>query len=233
MRRIYIVTIVGLVLGVLIFAYSHAQQRGVPQKPQVASRVTNEQQLQRTITTQQRINRYFHGSVIPKLRSCWNRVQGQGTVAIEHTYTRDASGRWVVEKLAVSSSTLPRGQDAVALQCMQEAVRATSFPVEGGDGDSKQYVVRWTWPVPFPADMTEQTRAMFAAKDGEPGTGCGGKGTPAACWECVYQKDGIPKCKQRCDGYKECNYGPQNSCQTVYSCTTGSPFGVAGRGVIY
>lgn len=165
MRRIYIVTFVVLILGALIFAYSKAQQRRQPQVPQVASRMTNEQRLQRTITTQQRINRYFHGSVIPKLRNCWSRVQGRGTIAIEHTYARDASGKWVVEKLAVGKSTLPRGQDTVALQCMQDAVRGSSFPVEGDDGDSKQYVVKWTWPVPFPANMTAQTRAMFAAKN--------------------------------------------------------------------
>src|SRR6266404_6006092 len=162
MRRLHLVVVAVLILGALIFTYSRAQQRRVTQTPQVASRMTDGQRLQRTITTQQRINRYFHGSVVPKLRNCWSRVQGQGTIAIEHTYTRDASGKWVVEKLTAGKSTLPRGQDAVALRCMQDAVRGSSFSVEGSDGDSKEYVVKWTWPVPFPANMVEQTRTMFA-----------------------------------------------------------------------
>ena len=232
MRRISLIMIIVAVLSVTALMFARSQTpRTSTQTPQAASRMTNEQRLQRTVTTQQRINRYFHSSVVPKVRNCWSRVQGQGTVAIEHTYTRN-SGKWVVEKLTVRNSTLPRGQDAVALQCMQDAVRATSFPVEGGDGDGKEYLIKWTWPVPFPTDMAEQTRAMFAAADGGSGTGCDGKGTPAACWNCVYQKDGIPKCKQACDGHKECAYGPQDSCQTVYVCTTGGLTGVAGRGTI-
>ena len=233
MRRIsLIMTIVAVLTAISLTSVNSQRPRTSTQTPQVATRMTNEQRLQRTVTTQQRINRYFHNSVVPKLRNCWSRLQGQGTVAIEHTYTRDAGGRWVVDKLAVSNSTLPRGQDAVALQCMQEAVRATSFPVAGEDGDNKQYVVKWTWPVPFPPNLADQTRAMFAAKDGGSGTGCDGQGTPASCWDCVYQKDGIPKCKQVCEGYKECYYSSQDSCLNVYRCTTGGPTGVAGRGTI-
>ena len=128
--------VVVLILGTLIFAYSRARQLKDPQTPKVASRMTNEQRFQRTMTTQQRINRYFHGAVVPKLRNCWTRVQGRGTIEIEHTYTRDASGKWVVEKLAVGKSTLPRGQDAVALQCMQNSVRGTSFPAEGDESNN-------------------------------------------------------------------------------------------------
>ena len=227
MRRIYLVTVVVLILGTLIFAYSKAQQRRQPQVPQVTSRMTNEQRLQRTITTQQRINRYFHGSVIPKLTTCWNRVQGRGTIAIEHTYARDASGKWVVEKLAVGKSTLPRGQDAVALRCMQDAVRGSSFPVEGDDGDSKEYVVKWTWPVPFPANAVEQTRAMFAATSTSSGWGCGN--APPNCVACTYT---ATACVDVCTGYHSCSLGG-GCCVESARCATGLPFAVAGTGVIY
>lgn len=227
MRRIYIVTIVVVVLGGLVFAYSHAQQRRVPQTPQAASRITDEQRLEKTITTQQRINRYFHGSVIPNLRNCWSRVQGQGTIQIVHSYKRDASGKWVVEKLAAGNSTLPRAQQAVALQCMQDAVRGTSFPVEPEDADGKQYAVKWTWPVPFPANAEEQTRTMFAAKSAGGTWGCGN--VPPNCVECSYSG---AACFDVCNGYHYCEVAG-GGCQAAYRCTTGSPFAVAGRGVIY
>ena len=228
MRRIYLVTVVVLILGALIFAYSKAQQRRQPQVPQVTSRMTDEQRLQKTITTQQRINRYFHGSVIPKLTTCWNRVQGRGTIAIEHTYARDVSGKWIADKLAVGKSTLPRGQDAVALRCMQDAVRGSSFSVEGDDGDSKEYVVKWTWPVPFPANVAEQTRAMFAAKGRGNSAGCDGNGV-ANCVACTYT---ATACVDVCNGYHSCSL-LGGACVESSRCTTGSPFQVAGRGVIY
>ena len=227
MKRMHLVTVVVLIFGALLFAYGRTRQRIDTRTPQVASRTTNEQRLQKTVTTQQRINRYFHGSVIPKLKNCWSRVQGRGTIQIEHSYARDASGKWVVEKLAAGNSTLPRGQDAVALQCMQDAVRGTSFPAEGDDGDSKQYAVKWTWPVPFPANMAEQTRAMFAA-NGPMGVGpCGG--APASCYECSYS---ATKCFDVCNGYRTCRIGG-GGCMASHRCTSGSAFGVAGRGVIY
>ena len=233
MRRIsLIIAIVYALMATLLISVSSQTPRTSTQTPQVTSRLTNEQRLKRTVTTQQRVNRYFHNDVIPKLKNCWNRVQGRGMIVIEHVYTRDASGKWIAGRLAMGNSTLPSGQAAVALQCMQEAVRATSFPVDRADGDSKEYVLRWTWPVPFPTNMIEQARIMFMAQGGGSGTGCDGKGTPPACWECVYQKNGIPKCKQACKGYEECNYGPMDSCEASRSCVTGGPTGVASRGTI-
>src|SRR5437016_280938 len=127
--------------------------------------------LEKSVTTQQRLNRYFHSSVIPKLKKCWSRVQGRGTIEIEHTYTTDASRKWVVDKLTVGKSTLPRGQDAVALQCMQNSVRGTSFPAVGDESNARTYIVKWTWPVPFPANAAQLTSAMFAARVNNGGGG--------------------------------------------------------------
>ncbi len=234
MRHKYLLVGSMLILAALVLANSQTP-RTISQTPQVPTRSTDDPKLaiRRTVATQQRVNRYFNNTVIPKLKDCWSRIQGRGTIDIEHNYTRNTSGKWAAGRLTVSKSTLPGGQEAVALQCLQNAVRDTSFPVERDDGVNKEYVLKWTWPVPFPTDMAEQTRAMFAATGGGSGSGCDGKGTPAACWDCVYQKDGIPKCKQKCSGYKECAYGPQNSCQASAGCVTGGLTGVASRTIIY
>lgn len=229
MRRISLITIILATVGVTALLFARSQTpRTSTQTPQVASRMTKEQRLQRTITTQQRLNRYFHGDIVPKLKNCWSRVQGQGTIQIDHNYAKNASGKWVVKELTVGKSTLPRGQEAVALRCMQEAVRGSSFPVATDDGDSNEYVLRWTWPVPFPANAEEQTRAMFAAKGAGSGTGCGGNG-PANCVDCTFTGTA---CVDVCTGYHYCTLGG-GGCAASARCTTGSPFAVASRAVIY
>ena len=127
-RMTLIITIMaGLSVTALLFAQSQTP-RTTTRVPQVTSRI-NEQRLLRTITTQQRLNRYFHNDVIPKLRNCWSHLRGVGTVQIDHNYARTDNGRWVVKDLTVGSSTLPRGQEPLALRCMQEAVGSSSFPV--------------------------------------------------------------------------------------------------------
>jgi len=230
---IHILTIVALGVTALLFAQSQTP-RTTTRVPQVTSRMTDEQRLQRTVMTQQRLNRYFHSAVIPKLGNCWSHIQGTGTIQINHNYARDVDGKWVTKDLTIGNSTLTRGQEVVALRCMQDAVRGSSFPSTNDDGNSKEYVVRWSWPVPFPTNMEEQTRAMFAAQGGVSGTGCDGKGAPATCWDCIQIKGGTDtKCERRCSGYKECAYGPSNSCQAVSICVSGSPFSVAGRAVMY
>ncbi len=223
-----------LALGLLwLIGASSQTLPSSPQTTQVATFPTAEQRLERTFITQQRINRYFHGEVIPKLKNCWNGVKGRGSIEIEHTYRKDASGKWIAGKLNVAKSSLPRGQDAVALQCMQESVRATSFPVEGGDGQVSSYTVNWTWPVPFPVNATSLTRAMFAAKPkGGGGLGCDGEGSPAKCVTCSAKS-----CAKVCVGYKDCwvaySGGRLQSCQTKDACASGGPFGVAGGSTIY
>jgi hypothetical protein len=226
-QMILILTFVAaLSVTALLFAQSQTP-RTTTRVPQPATRMDNEQRFQRTISTQQRINRYFHNDVIPKLRNCWNRVQGTGIIQINHHYLRNDNGKWVVEDLTIGNSTLPRGQDAVALRCMQEAVRGTSFPMVSDDGDSKQYMVKWSWPVPFPVNAEDQTRVMFASKGSLGAWGCGN--TAPNCVDCA--NTGL-RCIDVCSGYHYCNL-VGGACQASYRCTTGSPFEVAGRTVMY
>jgi hypothetical protein len=203
-------------------------------------KLTAAQQLklsEKTVSMQQRINRYFHSEVVPKLKSCWTTLQGAGMIGIEYTYQRDTSGRWLWSKLAHSTSTLPSTQESIALQCMEQSVRGTSFPIEESDGAGDTFVVKWNWPVPFPTNADEQTRTMFAAKPagGGGGTGgCDGKGTAPKCIP-----DNCPrgKCpiKSVCVGYAVCALrgGPEGGCDFRAPCASGGPFGVADGAVMY
>ena len=121
------------------------------------------------------------------LQSCWNSVKGEGRIAIGLTYTRTGS-RWTWEKLGVTSSSLLKGQDAIAVRCIQESVRATSFPAEAEDQArdklgmkaAVKYVVNWSFPVPLPTNAT----TALAKRAG--GTG----GEAAACWSCGSNSQG-------------------------------------------
>lgn len=233
MRRISFIMMIAVALTLTWLVYARSQTSRSTQTPQAESRTAQQRQIavQRTISTQQRLNSYFHSDVIPKLKNCWTRVQGKGTIEIEHTYTKEASGKWVSENVAVIKSTLPRRQDTVALQCMQDSVRATSFSSQVSDGNEQRYVVRWTWPVPFPANAAEQTAAMFRSNGGVgEGGGCDGHGAQPSCYTC----DSTSSCIPVCVGYKSCllGGGKNPTCTAFSSCASGGPFGVAGGGLI-
>ena len=186
--------------------------------------------LERTATTQQRLNRYFHSQVMPTLKNCWTRVQGRGTIEIEHLFTRDGDN-WIAGKLTVAKYSLPREQVGVALQCMQNAVRGTSFPAEAGDGEGNSYLANWTWPVPFPPDAERLTSAMFSSKPKGGGGGCDGRGSLPKCFFCETSKT----CKKVCVGFKNCVLevsAGRYSCDAKESCASGGPFGVTGGTVI-
>jgi hypothetical protein len=188
--------------------------------------------FERTIATQKEINRYFDAEVSPKLRTCWSRVQGEGMITFDFTYTKDARGRWVWEKLGVRKSTLREGQDAVALACMQDSVRGTSFPTATFDTAEDKLLLHWNWPVPLPPDASEQVRAMLRSRGGL-GTegGCDGHGAPTACWECG---SGSGACISVCVGYTTCTQTgrPPNGCGGHGACASGGPFGLVGRGTV-
>ena len=94
----------------MLHANSRTQNanRQLGQAPRPESEARQRIGLEKTITTQQRLNRYFHGDVVPKLKNCWGRVQGRGMIALKYTYTK-GSGKWIFGKLEVSQSTLQRG----------------------------------------------------------------------------------------------------------------------------
>ena len=167
MRRIHFVPVVTLMLSALIFANSPSPQPD----PQTRQAPTTAQQftIERQVSTQRRINRYFHGDVVPKLKDCWSNVQGKGTISLKYTYIR-AGGRWMFSRLENNQSTLPGNQANVALRCMSDALRGTSFPVDGLESTENTFVLKWTWPVPFPANAAQLTSAMLADNGGGGGT---------------------------------------------------------------
>lgn len=89
--------------------------------------------LKQSVATQKRLNRYFHGVVVPKMETCWKNIQGKGTIEMQYFHVRDAKGAWAFQDLNVGESSLPEGQNAVALACTEGAVSDTSFPEEAGD----------------------------------------------------------------------------------------------------
>jgi len=189
---------------------------------------------ERAIATQNRINHYFHNRVVPKIGDCWQGVKGQGTIAVEFNYKKGKSG-WTAERMKVLGSTLTEGQDAVALQCLQDAVQGTSFPVQDGDLSAEEFLVNWSWPVPLPRDLNAVAQRMIDTGGG--GRGCGGSEGPApACHDCFYIPIvGISYCGSTCVGYKNCrrtesgcNMGPIEP-----RCATGSLYGNLGGIVMY
>jgi hypothetical protein len=215
---------IALVAGISFVSGSKLTRSSVtPTRPTV----TGEQELtaDKAVSTQRHMNRYFHNDVIPKLKDCWARIQGKGTVELQHTYLKHPNGRWIVDRLALSSSTLPAGQDAVALKCMQAAVKDTSLPVESTDSTQARFTAFWSWPVPLPADFPKQASALMAAPTGATG-GCDGKGSLPRCWAC-----GRGGCKRACVGGEACRTTIR-SCVLIGDCATGGPTYVGGGAVI-
>jgi hypothetical protein len=191
--------------------------------------------LDKAVAEQKRVNRYFHDVVLPKLRPCWDRVQGKGTIEIHYLYEADANRGWAFKKLNGGKSTLPAGQHEAALDCMRQAVAATSLPMEGGDAGGA-YSISWEWPVPLPPDATQQAEAMFRAVGGGGGTGCDGHGAAARCISCGTGTS----CMTVCVGYDTCTIpapSPDPSvvrmCMEQGKCASGGPFGVVSGAAMY
>lgn len=188
--------------------------------------------LKESIATQKRINRYFHTVVVPNLKTCWNQVQGNGTIELTYWYVDDGKGGWAFKAVKGGKTTLPKGQDEVALACMQKAVTATSFPKEGDTGVS--YVINWDWPVPIPPDAAQQVEKMMGSGGGE-GGGCDGHGARARCVTCSDHS-----CIYVCVGFDTCTIPAQSPdpnvirmCSEQGACASGGPFGVVGGMIMY
>lgn len=224
MRRTQAILIVTAILfGIgLVVGFSKTRSR-VTQIPGTISR-TPEQQLalDRTVTTQRRFNRYFQRDLAPKLKDCWSRIKGKGSVEIQYTYRKDSTDKLVTERVAVTSSTLPRGQEAVALQCMQDSVRGTTFP---GESSESTYTLYWNWSVPLPSNFPQAATEISNGSDA--GGGCDGRGTPARCWKCA-----PGGCRPSCFGGEACRVLSPRSCRVVGDCGTGGISGVMGQTMI-
>lgn len=227
MKRTHLVAVVVLSLIALVFAYSQSPRRITQTRPTPTVQTVT---IERVVNTQQRINRFFHGDVMPKLKNCWSNVKGKGRISLKYTYAKKG-GRWFLTGLETQRSTLPAGQDAVAQKCMLEAVRGSSFAVEADESTQKTFVLNWTWPIPFPANADLLTRSMFAAKptSGGSGGGCDGWGTEPSCMACK------PTCDEVCVGYSSCAPDQPGQIGTKCSnkCASGGPFGVSGGTTIF
>lgn len=227
MKRAYLIAAVVLVLSALILVYSQTPRRTTqaPQPQATAEAVTAE----KVISTQQRINRYFHGEIVSKLSMCWSTVRGKGTIDFEYTYTK-ANGRWLFSRLKTEQSTLPKGQESLALKCMLNAVGGTSFPVDDSEGGGTTFVLNWKWPVPFPANASQLTNTMFAIRVSN-GLGetddCDGSGTRPKCYTCTLGQ----ACQKVCVGGSKCildSTNPKSPCAAQGYCASGGPYSVRG-----
>ena len=225
MKQIHFVGGATVGLMALVFAYSQSPRRITQTRPTPPVQSVT---IARVVNTQQRINRFFHGDVMPKVKNCWSNVKGRGRISLKYTYSRKGA-RWFLNRLETQRSTLPTGQDAVAQKCMLEAVRGSSFAVEADESTQTTFVLNWTWPIPFPTNADQLTRSMFAAKPtgtGGAGGGCDGWGTPPSCFACK------STCDEVCVGYSQCG-GDETQTKCAEKCASGGPFGVTGGTTIF
>jgi len=206
------------IAALLVFAHTttgfskELQARDVPKEPESPAKVA---------AAQSRVNRYFKNKVAsPKLKECWGRLTGEGVIATDITY-RKTGGAWTFESVEATESTIPQDQVSAALQCLQDAAKATSFPVDPGsvyEKDASEFVLRWTWPVPLKASGDTRSGALINL----------GGTTTTSCQACVFK--GSPPYGLICKavtsgGYKVCQlYGtpPSNSCAVDKACLSGS-----------
>jgi hypothetical protein len=236
MKRIFLVATASLVLGMLILVYSQTRVQRL--KPNQTVVNTQEVSFEKQFSTQQRVNLYFHNDVLAKVKPCWGNVKGKGSIGLKYTYIKSGD-RWISNGVAVDQSSLPSEQSKVALRCMSQAVRDSSFAALPAENLVKEFVLNWTWPVPFPTNATELARAMFAAKPnggGSGGGGCDGHGALAKCFTCG-QTNGVMDCKKVCVGAETCTITFEQKgskmCTEGRACASGGPFGLGGatRGI--
>jgi hypothetical protein len=177
--------------------------------------------LEETVAAQQVVNHYLFTSVTPKLRTCWSRVQGEGTVDIALRY-RKSDRQWTFERAEAIRSTLTNEQSAGAVACMQESAKGSSFALDEKAGGKafERFVLKWTWLVPLPEEGSE---AMARRAGGL---------TPAAgCAKCISNYPA--RCQWSTTGSEEdCRVEGPNACSTTGTkCLTGI-YGRAGDMIV-
>lgn len=187
------------------------------------------------IADQNRVNRYFHQTVVPNLEGCWSGIRGAGTIAVQLRYARTGNV-WEPAASTVRSSTLPRGEENVALGCLQQAVRGTSFAAAESDTDADALNVNWSFPVPWPDSLADAAVRMLDNGGGPAPGDCGGsEGPDPACFTCGFLPIlSLSLCVPSCTGYSDCTrteHGCRHSSRV--KCLTGSVFGNIGGIVAY
>jgi hypothetical protein len=204
-----------LVLGVTLGAQTKPKEPTPDAMPSIS--------CEKAIATQNRINRYFHGSVVPTLGACWAGIAGSGTVQVTFGFKRDKE-LWVPAAAAVRSTTLSAADADRALGCLKASIKGTAFAVEDDDKDADAYNVHWSFPVPMPRNLDEAAARMNVNTGG---SRCGGsEGPKEACWSCWYQPVfGWSWCSGACVGFSSCS-SIESGCFLKYpKCATGSVFG--------
>lgn len=173
-----------------------------------------------TIAAQEAVNRYFHAAVTPKLRTCWDRVQGEGTIELALTYVRSEGG-WMLESVAALRSDLPEEQRAAAVRCMQESARGTSFTLGGDEGsrNAGKLVLKWVWLVPLPAEGSD----VMARRAGE-------MDTPQGCAKCIANYPA--RCQWSSSGEADCRVDGPTQCSTSGTKCLSGIYGRAGGSII-
>ncbi len=170
-----------------------------------------------TTAAQNRVAEAFYDALLPKLKTCWGRLQGTGEVEFRFTYHREGNN-WIWQKQEFARSSLDKRLEAIATQCMQAAATGSSFPVlpEEAARDGKEFLIQWGWPVPLPKDPSQM--AMMIS------TGPGGGECRKICKDCSEdQVTHRSSCTSSCSGYSGCvEDGTGTGCRmTLPECASG------------
>lgn len=218
-----------LAAAVLALLASGCERESTSSDNTVQSQPTKDDSEERTKAALNRVAGAFYSSFVPKLKACWGSVKGTGMVLFQYTYRREENN-WVFQKIDAEGSSLEKGQETVAMNCMQDAVRGSTFPIELQEVSrgSKEMVIHWGWPVPLPTDTTQLARMVTTG-------GGGGKECKPNCHDCVYDQ-GTHKsfCKMTCSGYSGCvEDGSGTGCRmTLPYCSSGWSGSWTGSGII-
>jgi hypothetical protein len=157
---------------------------------------TKDDSAERTEAAQQRIAGAFYSSIVPKMKSCWVRVNGKGAVQFKYTYRKQGND-WVWQGVELDGTSLEKGQEAAALQCMQEAASGSTFPVtpEEVARNSNELVIYWGWPVPLPKDITQLARMATSHTE---------ESCLKLCKDCVPNNERVSECVSSCKGFIGC-----------------------------
>jgi hypothetical protein len=183
------------------------------------------------VAAQNRINAFMFVAVLPKVQPCWGRLQGSGSVVFKYTYRRNGTN-WVWSTHGVESSTLDKGQEPTALQCMTEAARGSAFPMEASEAARRgdEMNIHWEWPVPLPGDVTTLARII---------SGGGGKECSKSCVKCdcpfLPGTGVVCSCASACSGYTApcvLDANKKGCSMKLPACATGRMGGFGGGIVI-
>ncbi len=179
---------------------------------------------------QRRVTQYLEG-VVPKVRTCWSQLQGEGAIATDMVYRKSGSA-WTLDSVRVTRSTLAKGQETTAEQCLSDAARGSSFAVDANERleqAASKFVVRLGWLIPLPPPNTELTKDQVARM-----IGTGGVITVPGCSNCVSNPNppyGL-KCESKSSGSNvDCEEISSNVCATTPRACMRGVFG-GSRGVI-